>query len=131
MASTSINGDRGSQKGQREYSLVPRMPGKRGMKLLANAQREVKSPFRAKVSLVPLWQRERLQECGHKKHQDKMEEIRQILVANNLKNTYSRDKCKRCVIQGKGGRPHLRVARRASTLSHTTTRWKVMVTIRL
>ncbi|GFZ13093.1 hypothetical protein Acr_23g0014780 [Actinidia rufa] len=92
MASTSINGDRGSRKGQREYSLVPRMPGKRGTKPLANAQREAKSPFRAKANLVPLWQRERLQECGHKTHQAKMEEIRQVLVVKNLENAYSRDK---------------------------------------
>ena len=46
MASRSNNGDKGSWETQVEYLLVPRTPGERGTKLLADAQRAIVGPSR-------------------------------------------------------------------------------------
>ncbi|GFZ01754.1 hypothetical protein Acr_15g0003630 [Actinidia rufa] len=44
MASKSYNGDRGSRESRGDFPLVPRPPGKKGVKLLVDAHRTIVGP---------------------------------------------------------------------------------------
>ncbi|GFS38134.1 hypothetical protein Acr_00g0055930 [Actinidia rufa] len=67
MSSRAQNAGRARREAQREYLIVPRTPGERGTKLLADAQRVAKGP------------------SGQRPSQIDMVELRKVLLAKNLK----------------------------------------------
>ena len=81
MAFKSYNGDKGSREGRGEFSLVPRTLGERETKLFDNAQRAAVGSSRS-VSPRRRWS---YRDASIRHMEAEMEEMRQVLVVNNLK----------------------------------------------
>ena len=83
MEFRSINGGRGSREAQIEYHLMPIMSCKRGTKLSVDAQRMAKGPSGQKPCQSLFAGKEDYRNVAIRHMQIEMEEMRQVLVANN------------------------------------------------
>ncbi|GFS40195.1 hypothetical protein Acr_00g0067060 [Actinidia rufa] len=75
---------RGSHEAQREHSLVPKTPGERGNKLLANAQRSAKAPSGQRPGRSLPKAEEYSWDVAIRLMEAQMAELQQVLEANNL-----------------------------------------------
>ncbi|GFZ16879.1 hypothetical protein Acr_26g0001490 [Actinidia rufa] len=85
MVSKSYNGGRGSWESQGEFFLIPRTPGERGTKLLADAQRAAVGLSEQRPCQFFLAGDGDYRDAPIRRMEAKMEEMRQVLDVNNLK----------------------------------------------